>query len=236
MNTRLISFLSAAGIAVSAHAASADIIGLWFGGQTTSFSNPGDNRVDFWVEPTSDSAAHLPDDIQSITLIAPTKETFAIDRYDDLDFPNDGYFRILVPGDFSGGKIPAGAWRVVIVDAGGRTTGASDVIPNIFLGVPTITNPQAGGQLGRVGVLRWTPVRGAHVYRVTLYDHTWQQAVFGTGNGDKRLNVKRNFAILPQGVLKPDHSYSLRVEARTTLQDSDRRGRSDTIQFSTRTW
>ena len=118
---------------------------------------------------------------------------------------------------------------------GANTIICRDRVNGTLLDVPVITFPAEGAELGPTPLFRWDFVPGAKYYRIWLRDDSAGEWVYCSWQGLRRHTNLTKFQ-MPLHVLKPNKSYSLRIEARTDDLDLDKRSRCDWLHFTTRSW
>ncbi len=209
----------------------ADIEKVYFDVFTTKYTSGLELNV--WVDVKDSNLAHAPDFVSKIQIIAPGGTTLNLNtKRNWLPFDR-GYWGSFKDSDFSGGSIPNGTYRAVVTDIVGKKITVLDKnIKRSSLPIPKITYPSEGATLGSDSpTIRWDRVSGAQVYRVLLFNETWNEPVFWFYNQTAFTNNNR-FA-LPAGSLKPNCTYRLRIEARDGIQDTERRSRSGWMNFET---
>lgn len=213
--------------------AHAEIQDLYFDVKTTVNGNLS-QRVDFWIEVKDSHSSHLPDVIKSIKVTAPDSTEFVLDPISAYLPFDAGYSRSFAAADFSGNIIPAGTYNVQITDINDNVLTGADYIDGKFLNVPTITWPTEGATVGATPKFQWKNLPAAQLYRVLLYNETWDEPVYWYYN--RKVQTQKNYFQIPSGILKANCNYSLRIEARTTTLDHDKRSRTDWLHFSTKSF
>jgi hypothetical protein len=156
----------------------------------------------------------------------PTKDWLPYDR---------GYWKVLYASDFKGGKIPAGTYGITVVPKVGTAITETDTVTAAFLPTPVITYPASGTSgLGATPTIRWNAVAGATHYRVWIWNNSWNEPIFWCW--DKQAHTDFTNFPIPDGELKPNCEYRVRIEARAGSQDLDMRSRSDWVTFTTGSW
>ena len=80
----------------------------------------------------------------------------------------------------------------------------------------------------------WHTVEGATYYRVLLWNESWNEPVYWFWDKQFRTNIRA--CMFPNGELKPNTNYKMRIEARGGSQDLDKRSRTDWLYFRTANW
>lgn len=199
---------------------------------STSYTN--DTRIDFYFVPMLLNRTLEPSEISLIQITA-NGTTIGIDPYQAQDALSNSYFITADSAQF-GTPFPT-KYTISVTDNQNKKISQIDYIPAVALTAPVQSWPTDNATINNSSPsLGWQAVPNAHYYRVMLWDNTWDQPVFWNFNGLPTLNVDGTFVKLPLGVLKPNHQYKWRIEARANEQDTDRRSRSAWRTFTTGTW
>ena len=211
-------------------AAWAEIHSMVFNAWTTNYTDH--QEMNFYID-ISDTLAKPPIAVSSLMVQAPDGTIFDMTDHTWHEF--DKYFWYSArPEDFDTGVIPSGRYYARVIDRWGNQIINYDDVQVGFLDPPVLTNPTEGSTVGLTPTITWTAVPGALRYRIILY--------YGghTSRGDPiywySYNVKfvyRTTFPIPKGVLRPGTSYLIRIEARDTDKDLEKRSRSDWVQFFT---
>jgi hypothetical protein len=225
--------------------AQAEIHKFYFNVWTTSY--PGQPlQVGFYFE-IADTNLRVPDAISSLKIQAPDGTVFDLSTnywkyweewYQDL-------FIWKYATDFKTQTIPSGTYKATVVD---KSTPAKTLVNSdsltaaavVPLPVATITNPPPVTPpnpppiLPLEPTLTWSRVTGAQFYRIYLFDESRKEEVYGVSRvGSQFLHVYTNSFKIPKGVLMPNHTYSLRIDARDNDKNLSRRSRTNWATFKT---
>lgn len=206
--------------------ASAEMQNVNFDVKTTANGDQS-KRVDFWVKVEDSTSGRQPDFVKSIKVTAPGGTVINIDPVWDYDPYFKEYYKSVGESNFTDAMIPKGTYSVEVVDIGNKLMSQSDNIDATFLPLPVITQPTADAVVGPTPLLRWRNLTAAKVYRIFLYNESWNQWVY------EGLKTQSNSFQIPLGDLKPNCYYSLRIDARSAAQDVDKRSRTNWLGFST---
>jgi hypothetical protein len=204
---------------------------------TTNYTNPAQQQLNVWISVYDNHNYYGPDFVKSITVNAPSSDGSVFVMHPTKDWlPYDrGYWKALYASDFKGGKIPAGTYSITVVPKVGTAITETDAVTATFLPTPVITYPTSGtSPLGATPTIRWNPVAGATYYRVLIWNNSWNEPIFWFW--DKQAHTDFNSFPIPNGELKPNCEYRVRIEARAGSQDVDMRSRSDWVTFNTGSW
>ncbi len=229
------SALWAVGLLCIAFPVRAEIYDVWFGADTRNWWD-GSQEVTFWITVKDNQYSNLRDAVESVKVVAPdgTVFDFDLDINYDRTTPNKGFWYSAEKSEFISGDFPSGTYVAKVTDLNtGRVIEKKDSLKIRWLGAPRIKRPKPGAVAGPTPTLRWTSVRGAVRYRITMWDQTWGEPVYSWLNDEQNLYVTGASFKVPLGVLKPGHDYRWRVEARDGPQDTDRRSRSKWEEFRT---
>lgn len=206
--------------------ASAELQNVNFDVKTTT-NGDASKRIDFWVKVEDSTSGRQPDFVKSITVTAPGGAEINIDPIWDYDPYFKEYYKSVGQSNFPDGILPKGAYTVEVIDIGDKIMTQSDDINATFLPFTTITFPKPDAVVGPTPKLSWKNLPAANVYRIYLYNDSWHQWVY------EGLKTQSNWFQIPLGDLKPNCYYSLRIDARSTSQDADKRSRTNWVSFST---
>ena len=212
-------------------AALAEIHKMNFNAWTGNFTDPADQRMCFWFD-ISDTNLRPPDAVTSLMVQAPAPDNTIFDLTDHTwqEF-DQGFWFSARAGDFKSGAIPSGTYRARVIDTSGKQIIGSDYVSANFLEPPDITYPTDGSTLSSLTpTIMWTSVPGAMRYRIIL-QYEYGDPIYWYSY--HRVFVYRNSFPIPKGALKPGNSYLIRIEARDSDKDLDKRSRSDWVQFFT---
>jgi hypothetical protein len=195
------------------------------------------NRICFIIYPSFNPVAHPPDFVQEITVRAPDGQVFTLNPAKDWYVNDQAFYKDFRATDFDSGIIPGGIYRATVVPISGTGLVETDSISNTFLTVPTITSPD-DGQTGVSSrpTFQWTSVRGATFYRIVLWINRlsgFSEPVYDYSNS---FSTDRTSIQVPKGVLKPNTTYRLQIQARGDSNDLDVRSQSSWVYFTTRNW
>jgi hypothetical protein len=198
------------------------------------------NRMVFLIYTSFNPVAHPPDFIQQITVRAPNGQDFSLNPTKDWYINDQAFAKSFSAADFDGGRIPGGIYEATVVPISGTGIVERDTISNTFLPLPTISFP-TDGQTGVSSrpTFQWTSVRGATFYRVVLWIHNtngFSEPVYEYYIPSNTLQTDRTSIQVPRGVLKPNTTYRLQIQARADSNDLDARSQSSWVYFTTRNW
>ena len=202
---------------------------------TTNYTD--DQQLNVWLEMWGTEEKNPPDIVNTIEVTAPDGTKFNMTT-DQNWLPYDrGYWGRYRDADFMSGSIPAGVYKVKVVPKAGLgfPIEVEDEVDATFLSPPTITSPAPGAVVGPTPTFLWTAVPDATHYRILLYNESWGEPVFWFW-WNRKFFTDLPGAKIPLGQLKPNCEYSLRIEARSGVQDLDKRSRSDWLIFYTGSW
>lgn len=216
-----------------ATAVSAKVQDVYFDGKTTITGSNKDRRIDFWIEISDTLNRRQPDFIASMVITAPDGTTWDIDPVADYLPLDKAYFFMADYNDFAQTPppgtyhIPNGKYTLTVTDTEGKTVSAIDQIDGSYGTVPKIIAPLNDDVVGRTTMFRWKQLSEANFYRIRLYNETFGEPVY---NG---IRTQANTYMVPKGDLKPNCTYNLRIEAWNNRLDTDKRGRSEWVTFTT---
>jgi len=194
-----------------------------------AWTNGEDESIAFWVT-VVDRVTTPPARVTSIIVTAPDGTTFDTLRWFDQDY--GFYTGRKYAGDFDGGVIPSGVYTVDVQDKNGQTFTATDEVNINFLAVPVVKNPTDGSTLSTLTpTLKWKEVPGAEVYRIHLWNESWNEPIWWWRENKRYCN--QNKFKMPKGVLWSGFNYRLQIQARDTLKDTDNRASSNWVYFDT---
>ncbi|MHC1726947.1 MAG: hypothetical protein AB9866_13225 [Syntrophobacteraceae bacterium] len=195
------------------------------------------DSMGFWVKVYDTEFKNPPSFVESITVTAPDGKKFPITSVAHWNYLDKGYWAAFPASDFVDG-FPAGTYKVQVVAGGSTITAYDKLTPVVFLDPVTMTYPTEG----KTGVpeeplIKWNPVPKASRYMIQLWNTSRSEPLFNWWwpNIETISTNKTSFKI-PQGVLKPNNNYRIRIEARADLQDVESRSRSKWINFTTGSW
>lgn len=209
---------------------------LAFNGWTVQTSS--EQKISFYLQITSNQNLHLPTSIRTITITAPDGSVFSLHPVKDWLYPSDpSYWKAFYAADFLGGEIPSGIYKAKVVSISGSSITESDTINASFLPLATITYPSNNAtNIPSMLTLKWTRVAGASHYRVFLWDITSNSPIYWDYHSSMIMQTNFTSFALPKGVLKPNHRYTMKIQARFGNQDTDARSESDWVNFTTGSW
>jgi len=224
----IISFLM---LLIICNVSHAKIYNVVFEAFTTNYSDSGQKQMNFWIEVFDTVKKNPPEFVSSITVTAPDGTVLNMHPVKSWLPLDRGYWGRLYANDYIGAKsFAGGTYKCKVVGKAGATIVDTDDVARSFLPIPKITNPSDGaGGVSKTATLRWKAVAGAKQYRVLLWDNSWNEPVYWFWG--KRLYLDQLSWKIPLGDLQSGHSYQLRIEARASEQDTDKRSRSDWVSF-----
>ena len=193
----------------------------------------GENQsIVFWVT-VDDSTADPPSVVASIIVTAPDGTTFDMtnNTWNEASkiFGSVNKFA----GDFWGGAIPSGLYKVTVMDNTGTIINATDRVTVDFLTPPQVTDPVEGSTVSSLTPkIIWTPVPGVEAYRIYLWNSTWNQPIWWWVSPNIKYSNKHSFMI-PPGVLMSGFNYNIQIQARDSIKDVDNRATGPWRHFST---
>ena len=204
---------------------------LKFDAWTTNYPNVADQQVNFWITVRDSVYKHMPNYVDTIVITAPDGTVLNLDPVLDYLPYDRGYWGRLFVGDFIGGVFPTGDYTCVVT-AGNVTLTASDYVRNSFLRPPLLIEPlDQAVDVELTPLIKWGNVPNATHFRVLLWNEDGNEPVYWFWDQQMRKDI-RNFRV-PAGMLKPYTNYRLRIEARDSNPDLDRRSRCAWINFTT---
>lgn len=193
--------------------------------------------MSFWIEVYDSERKNPPDYVDSITITAPNGSTYAVTAKDHWSYLDRGYGVRLTAADLGATAFQAGAYRVT-VKSGTVTLNAADALnPLVWLNPPTLTYPVEGqSNVPERPVIRWNAVSGAARYGISLWCTSTNEPVYNYYYGTEPVYTNLNRFTIPKGVLKPNKSYRIQIQARSNLQDTDARSHGMAVNFTTGSW
>lgn len=178
---------------------------------------------------------HPPDFVQSVVLTVPGGATFDIQDYWE---PRVGGFGRFIPSSAFPGGIPSGKYGVTVTDTLGKKLTASDNLTVKFLFPPVVTEPAQDAVITTGGLLiKWSAVSGARKYRVDLMDLTNNWVVYApSADGGEQVFTNKTYFRMPKGVLRPNRSYGLVINAWFDWQELEAWSASKFVTFTTGSW
>lgn len=211
-------------------AARAEIHKMHFNAFTTNYTDH--QEMNFWIE-VSDTLARPPIAVSSLVVKAPDDTIFDMTNHTWQEF-SKGFWYSARAEHFLTGVIPSGRYYARVIDRWGNQIINYDDVQVGFLDPPVLTNPTEGSTVGLTPTITWTAVPGALRYRILLQygDHTSRGDPIYWYSYNVKWVYRTSFPII-KGVLKPGQSYLIRIEARDTDKDTEKRSRSVWVQFYT---
>ena len=215
------------------NASNAEIYQVNFDALTTNYNDPAEKQMNFWVEVFDTVKKNPPEFVDSIKITAPDGTVLNMDPVHNWLHFDGGYWSGLFEGDYVG-PVPfvGGNYKCEVIGKEGVKITKSDYVNGSFLPTTSINNLSDGAvDVSLTPTIKWDRVIGANHYRLLLWDETWNEPRYWFWH--KRAFTDKIKWEFPPGVLQIGHSYSIRIEARSNLQDLDKRSRSDWIFFTT---
>jgi hypothetical protein len=191
----------------------------------------------FWIEAHDNEYKNPPDFVDSITITAPNKHEYPITSVAHWSYLDRGYYASLDAADLGASTFQAGTYTVT-VKSGTVTLKATDVVkPLLFLNPPTVTYPTEGATgVVEQPTITWGAVKSAARYGIALWNTTRNEPLYSDWYGMESVYTNATHFTIPKGVLKPNCSYKVRIQARSNLQDTDSRSYSKWVNFTTGSW
>jgi len=214
----------------------AEVTRFYFNVWTTNMPDPANPltnkpRLDLTIQ-ISDTHYRAPDAITSLVVTNPnTTKTMTLTNncWNELRGQFEASFFV---EDFPEGKFPSGKYTAKLKDKDGKLMTGSKTLTPAFLDIPQITVPKEGAVFTSLKpTIKWKPVTGAQFYFIHLDNLTQNEPVYMIMG--RAPEVYTNSFTLQTGVLKPGMNYRIRVEARDSDKNPNKRSRSVWVNFST---
>lgn len=200
--------------------AHAEIYRLFFNPSTQNdpYSTP-EKTINFYIQ-VNDTSLVGREAVTSLKVEAPDATVFDMTEnyWNESSLSFSGSFQA---SDFKSGKIPSGTYEATVIDKSGKQLAASKKMTIGFLAQPKITDPVNGaGNVNPTPRIRWNMVTGAQYYRLVF-------------NGYFSIEVNKPQFTVPQGVLRPNTTYNIRIEAIDSDKGASKFSRSSWVTFTT---
>jgi len=191
----------------------------------------------FWIEAYDSEYKNPPDFVDSITITAPNGHEYPITTVAHWSYLDRGYYASLDAASLGAATFQPGTYTLT-VKAGTVTLQATDVVnPIVFLRAPTVTYPAEGATgVPEQPTIKWSAVPSAARYGIRLWNTTRNEPLYSDWYGIESIYTNTTHFTIPKGVLKPNCSYRLLIQARSNLQDTDSRSYSKWVNFATGSW
>jgi hypothetical protein len=179
----------------------------------------------------SDTVSRAPDAITSLVVTAPDGTKFDLTENAWLEWTEE-FWATFTADKFNSHTFPSGTYTATVIPKVGKTLTATEVFTPSFLSPAIVTLPTEGSTLSTLTpVFKWGAVKDAQHYKLHLKNDTWGDPVYQ--DPSKQILVYKTTYAVPKGVLIPGMDYSLRIEARDSDKDMNRRSRTMWIHFKT---
>ena len=196
------------------------------------------DTMSFWIEAYDTALKNPPDFVQSITITAPNGTKYSVPLVSSWSYIDKGYGMNLEPISLGSASFQPGTYTVAVKAAAVTLTATDTVSPLVWLSAPTLTYPLDGAKgVPEQALLKWSAtVPKADRYGIYIWNNTKNQPVLTSYPGMDAISTTTTHFKLPKGVLRPKTEYSLQIQARGNLQDTDCRASSKSIIFTTGSW
>ena len=180
-----------------------------------------------------DTALRAPNAVASLIITAPDGTVFNLTKPGWIDLSKK-FWGTYSADKFKSNTIPPGTYVATVVDKSipPKTLKGSDTIsPMTFLNPTTITYPIGGTLPTLTPTFTWSGVAGAQHYRLLLFNVSWGEPVYWKTPVNPH-HIYRNSYPVPVGDLMPNMQYSLRIEARDSDKNLNRRSVSKPVYFT----
>jgi hypothetical protein len=195
------------------------------------------NLMAFWIEVYDSEYKNPPDFVDSITIAAPNGHVYPITAVAHWSYLDRGYYANLDAAALGATTFQPGIYTLT-VKAGTVTLKATDVVnPVVFLKAPTVTYPlELATGVPEQPTITWTAVASAARYGIALWNTTKNEPLYSYWYGIESVYTNATHFTIPKGVLKPNCTYRVQIQARSNLQDTDSRSYSKWVNFATGSW